>query len=242
MSFTRFHDDPARIKKQLQQTTDTGRYILNVPGQGDKPLYMEDPYVRAQLWGGNIMTNSVDIETELRGLSRNLSRDTPSNNYMSAESSNASRSNEMIRCPSHGGSGVEQTRVTHPAWMLRDVEQDNWKMLHYDPQENVFMPFNNNLSTRILEKDHFVPSLPKHIASTIYGNDDIRDETYIAVHPANRNPMLEGMAGDRRTTERGLGVNGLGIMGGGGVGGGGGGGIENVGDFRQSSGTTALFT
>ena len=42
MSFTRFHDDPARIKKQLQQTTDAGRYILNVPGTGDKPYYIED--------------------------------------------------------------------------------------------------------------------------------------------------------------------------------------------------------
>ena len=34
MSFTRFHDDPYRIKKQLEETTYTGRYMLNTPGQG----------------------------------------------------------------------------------------------------------------------------------------------------------------------------------------------------------------
>ena len=30
MSFTRFHDDEARIKKQLQEQTYEGRYMLNV--------------------------------------------------------------------------------------------------------------------------------------------------------------------------------------------------------------------
>ena len=36
MAFTRFHDDPCRINKQLQESTGTGRYMLNVPGNGEK--------------------------------------------------------------------------------------------------------------------------------------------------------------------------------------------------------------
>ena len=233
MSFTRFRDEPDRIKKQLQQSTDVGRYVLNVPGPGDKPLYMEDPYIRAQMWAGNIMTNTVDIETELRGLSRRLNKDTRENNYLSGDASVATRTNEIITCPTRGGSSVEQSRVTHPAWMLRDLEQDNWKMLHFDPQENVFMPFNNNLSTRILEKDHFVPS----VKSNRSGNGGtLRDDTYFAVHPSNRNPELEGMVGDRRTTERGLGVNGFGTACSGDNCS-----VASVGDFRQFSGE-ALFS
>ena len=51
MSFTRFHDDPNRIKKQLQQATDPGRYILNVPGNGPKPCLMDDPYMRMPKMG-----------------------------------------------------------------------------------------------------------------------------------------------------------------------------------------------
>ena len=31
MAFTRFNYDDARIKKELQQATGSGRYILNVP-------------------------------------------------------------------------------------------------------------------------------------------------------------------------------------------------------------------
>jgi hypothetical protein len=229
MSFTRFRDDPDRIKKQLQQSTDVGRYTLNVPGPGDKPLYMEDPYVRAQMWAGNIMTNSIDVETELFGLSRKLNRDSADNFHHDERASVASRTNEIIQCPVRGGSSVEQSRATHPAWMLRDVEQDNWKMLHFDPQENVFVPFMNNLNTRIIEKDRFVPQ------STIPG---LSDDTYFSIHPSNMNPeaedrsnQLEGMVGGRRTNERGLG-DGFGN----------GNGILDVGDIRQFSGTRALFS
>ena len=40
MACTRFNYDPCRTKKSLQQSTDPGRWILNVPGNGDKPYYM----------------------------------------------------------------------------------------------------------------------------------------------------------------------------------------------------------
>jgi len=168
MSFTRFRDDPDRIKKELQQATGTGRYVLNVPGPGDKPCYMMDPYMRAQKWGGNIMTNTVDIEAELFGLSRKLNRDAAHNNYKAYGATIASRENSRIEYP-NCAPFIDQTRATHPAFELRDLEQDNWKMLHFDPQANVFMPFQNNLSTRILEKDHFVPSIPETTMETIYG-------------------------------------------------------------------------
>jgi hypothetical protein len=222
MSFTRFRDDPDRIKKQLQQSTDVGRYRLNVPGPGDKPLYFEDPYIRAQLWAGNVMTNTVDIEAELFGLSRRLNRDSVDNYHHDERASLATRTNEMIRCPTRGGSSVEQSRATHPAWMLRDVEQDNWKMLHFDPQDNVFMPFFNNLNTRIIEKDRFVSQ------TTVPGLSD--EDMYFSVHPTNRNPATEGMVGGRRD----LGSNGSEI--------GSESSIQNVGDIRQFSGTTALFS
>jgi len=45
MAFTRFHDDPARVAKQLQQQTDQGRWAIDVPGNGDKPCFMLDPQI-----------------------------------------------------------------------------------------------------------------------------------------------------------------------------------------------------
>ena len=51
MAFTRFHDDEARVEKQLQESTGPGRYMLNVPGNGTHPCFMEDPFVRLDKWG-----------------------------------------------------------------------------------------------------------------------------------------------------------------------------------------------
>ena len=48
MASTRFNSDPCRISKKLQQMTDQGRYVMNVPGNGTKPYYVEDPQIRIQ--------------------------------------------------------------------------------------------------------------------------------------------------------------------------------------------------
>jgi len=155
MSFTRFHDDPCRINKQLQESTDPGRYMLNVPGNGDKPYYIEDPYVRIQGWGANLRTNTINLESNLMGLNQPLSRDCLQNNYLKTAVDSS-----PISYPSCCPSFVEQSRVTHPAWTYRDLEQTNWYYPQLNPQENVCFPFQNNLSTRILEKNNYVTKIP----------------------------------------------------------------------------------
>lgn len=155
MSFTRFHDDPCRINKQLQESTDPGRYMLNVPGNGDKPYYIEDPYVRIQGWGANLRTNTINLESNLKGLNQPLSRDCMQNNYLKTTVDSS-----PISYPSCCPSFVEQSRVTHPAWTYRDLEQTNWYYPQLNPQENVCFPFQNNLSTRILEKNNYVTKIP----------------------------------------------------------------------------------
>ena len=75
MSFTRFYDDPARIQKQLEQMTAIGQYQLNVPGNGINMNYVEDPHIRLEKWGANLSSNSIDIENDLRGQTRQLNRD-----------------------------------------------------------------------------------------------------------------------------------------------------------------------
>ena len=155
MSFTRFHDDPCRINKQLQESTDPGRYMLNVPGNGDKPYYIEDPYIRIQGWGANLRTNTINLESNLKGLNQPLSRDCLQNNYLKTAVNSS-----PISYPSTQPSFVEQSRVTHPAWTYRDLEQTNWYYPQLNPQENVCFPFQNNLSTRILEKNNYVTKIP----------------------------------------------------------------------------------
>ena len=125
--------------------------FLNVPGNGDTPDYMEDPHIRIQGWGANLRTNCINLESDMRGLTRPLNRDClGKDNY----ESNAVPT-ERIRYQSNNQLYTEQSRAIMPAWTARDLEQVDWYTLPLDPQENTCKPFLNNLSTRILEKDYY---------------------------------------------------------------------------------------
>jgi hypothetical protein len=158
MAFTRFHDDPCRITKQNQEMTGFGRYMLNVPGNGDKPCYMEDPYIRMQKWGGNLMTNVVNVESDLFGMTRSAGRDYLKQNNFEVKAVKT----ERVSYPTCSAM-TDQSRATHPAWMARDLEQVNWCFLPLDPQENTCIPFQNNLSSRILERDYYLAQAPSYI-------------------------------------------------------------------------------
>lgn len=153
MAFTRFKYDDCRTKKALQQATDPGRWILNVPGNGNNPCYMEDPHIIAQKWGGNLRTNTINLESDLRGVNRQLNRDCLGKN----EYQKYNVANSAIEYPTNTTLTTEQSRATNPAWWYRDLEQTNMQYLPLNPQVNTCIPFQNNLSTRILEKDYFTP-------------------------------------------------------------------------------------
>jgi hypothetical protein len=157
MASTRFNDDPCRISKQLQQSTDPGRWILNVPGNGSNPDYIADPHIRLQMWGGNLMTNSINLESELRGVGKPMSRDCLANNQYQQYNVKS----VPIESSQNSILSTEQSRTILPAWTARDLEQNNWYSLPLNPQTNTCMSFQNNISTRILEKDYFVQQMPK---------------------------------------------------------------------------------
>lgn len=162
MSFTRFHDDPVRISKQLQESTYLGRYQLNRPGPGVHLPFMEDPHMRLQKWGANLQNNTVDLESSLRSLGRPLNRDLVKENDFKKKIVD---SRQPVGGYSTAKPYVEQSRASHPAWMYKDLEQSKWEAPLINPQtwSHLETPFPRDLSTRILEKDHFVPTLPTNL-------------------------------------------------------------------------------
>ena len=70
MAFTRFNYDDCRTKKKLQESTGPGRYVMNTPGSGNNPLFIDDPHIRMQKWGANnryVFNGSlIDIDNDLR--------------------------------------------------------------------------------------------------------------------------------------------------------------------------------
>ena len=159
MACTRFNYDPCRTKKSLQQATGPGRWILDVPGNGNAPGFIEDPHILLQKWGANLRTNSINLESEMIGNNkRTFSRDCYfRQNITHFPPQFFSVSTEPVVYPTNSTVITEESRATHPAWWYRDVEQNNWWQLPLNPQVNVCIPFHSNLNTRILEKDYFTP-------------------------------------------------------------------------------------
>lgn len=157
MSSTRFHYDNARIKEQNRKQTFLGRYQIDVPGPGSKLPFMEDPYFRLEHHGANLTTNKTDLESDFRGLTRNLNRDLLNENNFEKQSIQTTPLTYDSAQPY-----TEESRVSHPAWIYKDLEQSRWELPIINPQllANLEKPFDSNVSSRIIEKDNHKPIIP----------------------------------------------------------------------------------
>ena len=142
MAFTRFKDDPDRVNKYLEETTSIGKYHLNTPGNGLKNPYIDDCHIILQKWGANLQRNSLSIENELRNM-RPLTRDL--NTYTPL-------TNQIYEFPEKNFN-IDESRASLPAWLFREKQQMR-KDFPLNKQVDV-IPFQNNLQTRILEKDFY---------------------------------------------------------------------------------------
>ena len=154
MSFTRFHDDKHRIKKQVEESIYAGDYMINAPGPGVDLPFMEDSQIRLQKWGANLRTNTVNLENDLKGLTRTLNRDELTHEY--TRTAVPSRTVQY----KHENPFIDESRASHPAWVLRDLEQNRWEHPLLNPQDKLTLNMPTQLQSRILEKDFYVPKVP----------------------------------------------------------------------------------
>jgi hypothetical protein len=153
MAFTRYHDDELRIKKGLEISTFSCNYALDTPGPGITVPYMEDSQIRLQRWGANMWSDSTDLESEFRGLGRLLRHD------VRTYKEKSNYAGMQVNFPS-SDVHVDESRVSHPAWMYRDLEQTRWEAPIINPQAHAIRPFDDPIQTRILAKDNYTCVLP----------------------------------------------------------------------------------
>jgi hypothetical protein len=144
MAFTRFKDDPDRVNKYLEESTFSGIYHLNTPGNGLNNPYIDDIHVRLQKWGANLQTNSLNVENELINNNRPLNRDTRVFGQV----------NTQMYHFSTNTFNIDESRASLPAWTLRD-QSNKGVMLPLKPTTKMAIPFENNQQTRTLEKDYY---------------------------------------------------------------------------------------
>jgi len=143
MACTRFSNDPARIAKNSAISTFTGRYQLNVPGNGLDVPYINDPHIRLTRWGANHRTNMVDIQSDLYGLTRPYNRDIIGlNNHK-----DFSVQSEPALNYSTVGEITDESRAIAPAWIYREMEVDRWEQPLTNPLDRVdYYDYLNNVN------------------------------------------------------------------------------------------------
>jgi len=161
MASSRLFDDEARIRKRNAIDTYKGRYVMDVPGNGADMPFNADPHIRIQKWGANFCTNMMDINSDLRGLTRPLARDYVDINEYKKFSVTPNLANPTPEITNYV---TDESRATNPAWIHKEQEMHRWETPLINPVDLKFLkkPFYENLNTRILEKDYFKPKFSRN--------------------------------------------------------------------------------
>jgi len=211
MALTNSRYDVCSYKYQLAETIGPGVYQLTRPDNQSIPVLPKDPRYISQSSGVSISKNTslIDIDSELIGISRNLS-DCPDRKYMpdanasfhcgaqTGKVRNGCRpgdklcvDNSQVLNFNDNGLYTEDTRLSNPSCTLRGTGWNRWENLPANPQERVLHEFDYQINTKILSKDNHRPCLPTPIGQYIVyprPNDTPICETIIPVAKVSTYP------------------------------------------------------
>ena len=197
MSFTRNAYDMCSYKYALAETTGMGVYALSRPDNSCTSCLPIDPRIIAQSKGVSISKNTsmIDIDSELIGITRNLS-DCPDRKYFpdqnasfqcGAQTGKYSKgcNNNSKLCVDDSqkmnftdcGLTTDDSRLSNPPSTLRGTGFNRWEALPFNPQERVTQPFDFQINSKLLSKDAHRPCIPRPIDQTlvnpVYNNTPI---------------------------------------------------------------------
>jgi hypothetical protein len=165
MASTRTKYDEVHTAQSALDISNIQAYTYNVPGPGSFVPYHDDPFLRLQKWGGNMRTNTFDIDSDLKGLTRKINKShMDSQNYK-----DFAALSQPVVFPTEL-SWVQQPRTSEPAWELREHSNFRWEKPFISPQHAIGAyhsgsfglerPFQENICTRMIERDRPVSRVP----------------------------------------------------------------------------------
>ena len=162
MSFNRLNYDTCAYRQNLYQSVGPGEYMLTEPPNLDEICFAESPQIRLQRQGVSVDSTKplIDVDSELMNITRDASN-CPSKKYIpdGTQCKMPTKKAEL----QHGKDcyfTVEDTRISNPACNLRGTGWNRWEWLCLDPQERVLIPFDYNISNRLVVKDNHRPCVP----------------------------------------------------------------------------------
>lgn len=138
--FSRTKDTIKKINYDVNSLTYSNDYVFETPGNGSNPYYIKDSHIRLQKWGGNMRTNSINIENDLMGKTRNFNRDNLYlNNYKNYAVSSTSKNYTTASIPNK--KTLLENNIVQRKEKI-DILPGRFDLLFHEPQNHIY----NNLS------------------------------------------------------------------------------------------------
>ncbi len=149
MKPTRLNYDSNCIQKEIKQSVKPGQYSLYAPN--NKFCYTSNPEIRYQ-HGGVDIANIININSDLKGLTRKLSNCSKYNPYNQPKYTRRFRNCKLP---------TEYTTLSNPPCTLKGTGWDRWDWLCKNPQKNVIPELNMqmNVNTRLRARDNYIPCI-----------------------------------------------------------------------------------
>ena len=193
MSFNRLNYDTQAYQQNITQSTGIGNYRIEKPRINCDQCYPYSPSIRLQHQGNSIDStiHLIDVDSELLGLCKKNSKDI-NKNYSPCCPESVCTSGQVCGqgvvglCKKNGKAmsrGMrandnnlkhwkdcfipsEDCRLSNPSCNLRGTGYNRWEWLCLDPQDRIEVPFDYNISNRIIVKDNHRPCIPKPVDPT----------------------------------------------------------------------------
>lgn len=189
MASASLQQDSCTYQEKLRRSIGPGMYMLNTPANDCTICAQDvsaDPYLRFQSWGPGTCApgSAVDDGSELLGLNYKASK-CSADAYLPGKYSDkgACAVQGAKRNPRDCAPPTEDTRLSNPPCTLKCTGWNRWEWLCWDPQERAIMPFEWNVSYRIVAKDNHVPCIPNPQDATNEVSDNKSGH-----HPHNMTP------------------------------------------------------
>jgi hypothetical protein len=160
-AMTRYRHDLNKMIENNEISTGPGRYVLGVPNRYGNATFVPTPSVLNQKWGAahDMSSTKTDVESDLRNIGRPGTR-VACGQYTPAEGA----ARRLTAMPETDFPHTFE-RLVDPPCTLRGSGWNRWEWLCQNPQDNVMIPFEHQITGRRAAKDGVYTSLARGVSA-----------------------------------------------------------------------------
>ena len=164
MSYSRLPYDNDTYVTTLNQSIGPGSYMIETPRVDCNDCSYYAPGVNLNKFNDGMCEKElIDVDSELLGISRKDSR-CPAKKYLPGETPFCNNKKSTKDCTFLS---AEPTLMSNPKATNKETTVNRWQWLCKNPQEKALMPFDWNISNRLIVKTVHRPCIPSPLDQSL---------------------------------------------------------------------------